>query len=103
MGWNCNTVSILKTGAKMEKNLFSKIKFKESYLNEWQSFVNFKSKKPEITIEEAMITLKTIQFAIKSNKLNGKMIRYAIMNTYAFILPEEDPRALKIKTLKFLW
>ena len=38
-------------------------------------FVNFKSKKPEITIEEAMITLKTIQFAIKSNKLNGKMIR----------------------------
>ena len=54
-----------------------KLNLKESYLNEWQSFfVNFKSKKkPEITIEEAMITLKTIQFAIKSNKLNGKMIR----------------------------
>ena len=30
-------------------------------------FVNFKSKKNQSTIEEAMITLKTIQFAIKSN------------------------------------
>lgn len=73
-----NTVSILKTGSKKWKKIYSqKLNLKESYLNEWQSFfINFKSKKkPEITIEEAMITLKTIQFAIKSNKLNGKMIR----------------------------
>ena len=53
----------------------------ESYLNQWKSFIlNYKSnQKPAIEIEDALMTLKIIQNAIKSNKIMGKAIKEKII------------------------
>ena len=77
-----NTVSIINTKNRKWKKIFSKsMSPNESYINQWKSFyLNYKSnQKPEITIEDALMTLKIIQSAIKSNKISGKAIKEKIL------------------------
>ena len=77
-----NTVSIINTKNKKWKKIYSKkMSPNESYLNQWKSFIlNYKSnQKPAIEIEDALMTLKIIQNAIKSNKIMGKAIKEKII------------------------